>query len=534
MVILLILDGWGIAKDSDSNAISLARPVNFNTLQNEYLSGELRAAGEAVGLPEGEDGNSEVGHLNLGIGRVALQELSKINLAIVDGSFFQNQAFLKVIDHVKRNNGRLHLIGVIGSGGVHAFNDHLFALMRLAKTSGIEKLYLHLITDGRDSPPTEAKTHILAIEKELKLMQLGEIATVMGRYYAMDRDLRWERTQAAYEALVGFDHDYAEDAIEAVEKSYQNHLTDEFIKPTQIGKKPEDSRLKDNDGLIFFNFRVDRARQLTKALVLPNFEKLKFKLKGFDPYDKYKESHILTTEGEGTFKRKLILENLKVATMTQYEDGLPVEVAFTPEVFKNSLGEVVSKSQKKQIRIAETEKERFVTFYFNGRNEAPFVGEDRLKIESPKVPTYDMQPEMATPEIAAKTAEAIKSRKYDLVVVNFACPDMVAHTGNIEATKKAILAADKGIKKISEAALATNSTLIITADHGNAEELRDLENGEMDTEHSVNPVPVIIVNHKYKRKKKMKLQGVLADVAPTILKLLQIENPVEITGKSLL
>ena len=532
-VVLLILDGWGIAPESNGNAIEVARKPNFDALLHDYPNSVLKAAGEAVGLPKDEDGNSEVGHLNIGAGRVVMQSLPRINLSIVNGSFFNNAALVRAVEHAQADDGRMHLMGLIGSGGVHAYNDHLYALLQMVKKSGIKKLFLHLFTDGRDSPPTEAKVHIQKLSEELKRIQLGEISTLMGRYYAMDRDLRWERTEKAYIALTEVIDNRVSDPVVALEESYARNVTDEFLEPVQTGQNPEDSRIKDGDAVVFFNFRIDRPRQLTKALVLPKFEETAMVIKGFDPYEtEFYKKHLVATPENTPFKRKVVLNNLIMVTMTEYEPGLPVEVAFPRIVIGRTLGEVVSETGIRQLRLAETEKERFVTFYFNGGTDRVVKGEDRLMVPSPKVETYDLEPEMSTAEITYELESKLDSGQYGFVVVNFACPDMVAHTGNKEATIKAIEAADIAIGKIAEKVRELGGVLLITADHGNAEELINGDGHQVDTEHSSNPVPFIFVWDD--RHEELTVNnGVLADIAPTILKIMGIKQPEEMTGTAL-
>ena len=532
-VVLLILDGWGIAPKNSGNAIEMANKPNFERLLREYPNSQLEASGEAVGLPKGEDGNSEVGHLNIGSGRVVMESLPRINLSIVNGSFFENEALLKAIGQAKKNNSRLHLLGLIGSGGVHAYNDHLYALLQLAKKHDIKNLFLHMITDGRDSPPTEGKIHIRKLMDELELLRIGSIATLMGRYYAMDRDLRWERTRLAYEALTEVIDNKETDPLLALEKSYELGITDEFVKPVQIGENTADSRIQDGDGVIFYNFRIDRPRQLTKAFVMDDFEKTAMIIKGFDSYDdRGKKKEIVATPENTPFKRKIVLKNIVMTTMTEYEPGLKTEVAFPPQVLENTLGEVVARAGIRQLRVAETEKERFVTYYFNGGVNKVFEGEDRLIVPSPKVETYDLEPEMSTPEIVYETQIRLEKEDYGLVVINFACPDMVAHTGDIKATIKAIEAADEGLGKIAKLVKEKNGVLIITADHGNAEELVNSDGKQIDTEHSTNPVPIVLVWDN--RPEALSLRrGVLADVAPTILKIMGLAQPKEMDGKPL-
>jgi len=536
-VVLLILDGWGIAPPGPGNAIAHANTPFFNQLNAAYPHTQLTASGEAVGLPHGEDGNTEVGHINLGAGQIVFQDLPRINTAIADGSFFQNQALLQAVNHAKKNNSSLHLLGLIGSGGVHANNEHLFALIKFVSHQKVSRLSLHLITDGRDSPPTTSQIYIAEVKKHLQTTGIGTIASVIGRYYAMDRDFRWARTEKAYRCLtegVGLKATTPEAAIQA---SYQQQKTDEFVEPTNIvdAQGQPLSLIQDNDAVIFYNFRVDRPRQLTKAFVLKDFETKANDL-AFDPHsDKYLKTHLpykITTTPP--FKRSKILSNLLFVTMTEYQKGLPVHVAIEPLKVNYPLARIISENNLRQLHMAETEKERFVTYYFNGLRDQAFPGEDWGIIPSPKVATYDLQPAMSTPEITQKLIEKLKLRQYHFIVVNIACPDMVGHTGNIEAAKKACQAADQALSKIIPTILAVNGTAIITADHGNTEELINLQTGEIDTEHSTNPVPLIIVAKQFQGTQRKLIPGVLADIAPTVLKLLNIPKPGQMTGKSLL
>lgn len=531
-VVLLILDGFGIAPPSSGNAISLAKKPNYDSLLQNYPNTQLQAAGEAVGIPKEEDGNSEVGHLNIGAGRIILQHLPRINLSIVDGSFFVNEAIVAAIKRAQSGKP-LHLMGLIGSGGVHAYNDHLYALLQLAKKAGLTKVYLHLFTDGRDSPPTEAKIMVRKLETELKVMGIGEIVTLIGRYYAMDRDLRWERTEIAYKGLTEMVNNRTATTEEALERSYQKGITDEFLEPTQIGADPMATRIKDGDAVIFFNFRIDRPRQLTKAFVMSNFETTAMIIKGFDSYEtKFHKKHVRLTPENTPFKRRVVLKDLVFVTMTEYEPGLPALVAYPPTVIPKTFGEVIAETGVRQLRLTETEKERFVTFYFNGGTNMAFKGEDRLMIPSPKVATYDLQPEMATPLITSTLIEQLSNKQYAFYVVNFACPDMVAHTGLIPPAVKAIEAVDLAIGQIVAKVRELGGVLVITADHGNAEEMFNGGGNDADTEHSTNPVPFVLVWDK--RPSDLKLNtGVLADVAPTILKIMGIKQPSEMDGVSL-
>ncbi len=534
-LVLLILDGWGIAPPGPGNAISQAKIPNFTRLTQNFPSTHLLAAGEAVGLPKGEDGNTETGHLNLGAGRIVYQDLPRINQTIADGSFFQNETFLQAINHAKNFHSHLHLLGLIGIGGVHSNIEHLLALLQLIKKQQFSDVLLHLFTDGRDSPITSGSTLINQIENQLKTIGIGKIATLMGRYFAMDRDLRWERTEKAYTALTegkGLDANSAEEAIKA---SYARQVTDEFIEPTiildHVGKPLP--RIADNDAVIFFNYRIDRTRQLTKAFVLPSFENLTTPT-SFDPYAvKYNHKHPIPTISSQPFPRQTRLFNLFFVTMTEYEKGLPARIAFPPQIIVNPLGEVVANQKLKQLRITETEKERFVTYYFNGQREDPFFEEDRIILPSSKVATYDSKPEMSTSQITDTLLEHSASGEYSLIVVNLANADIVGHTGNLTATIKGCEAIDQAIGRIVPTILGQEGTIIITADHGNAEEMIDNTTGETETEHSANPVPLILVSDKFVNRNISLQPGILGDVAPTILKVLNLAKPLEMTGREL-
>jgi 2,3-bisphosphoglycerate-independent phosphoglycerate mutase len=532
-LVWVILDGWGEAEGGPGNAIAMARKPNMSALVDKYPHTLLEAAGEAVGMPNGEDGNSEVGHLNLGAGRIVPQSLVRINMSIVDGSFFQIPAFLQAIEHVKANASDLHLLGMVGTGSVHAYIDHLYALLQLAKKNQVARVYIHLITDGRDSSPRAGKGIVNRLEIELANLQLGQIATIMGRYYALDRDLRWERTQQAYVALTDPASSQMSDPDSVFETFYNQKITDEFISPTIVGPNPDKSRIKDNDAVIFFNFRIDRPRQLTKAFVLENFETDAATPRGFDPYEtKYYHTHHYSTTASKPFQRSHVLKNLFFVTMTQYEPGLSVKEAFPPVELPQTFGEIVSLAGLRQVRIAESEKERFVTYYFDGGKNIRFDNQDVLIIPSPSVPTYDQKPEMATEKLASTLVELLQNSKNDVYIVNFAAPDMVGHTGDLEATVRAVEAVDKAVGIIYPAVLKAGGALIITADHGNAEEVLT-RLGEVDTEHSVNPVPFILVSNQPPSELNLPL-GILADVAPTALKLIGLKVPPQMTGSTLI
>lgn len=537
-VVLIILDGWGLAPAGPGNAISQASLPNFNRIWASYPHTKLSASGEPVGLPRGERGNSETGHLNLGAGRIVYQDLPRINMSIADGSFFKNSAFLEALNHVKRHNSNLHLMGLIGQGGVHSSNDHLFALIHLAKEGGIKNLFLHLFTDGRDSPPTSARLYLTQVEEKLKTVKMGEIASISGRYFALDRDNRWERTQKAYEAMVMAKGPSATSAQSAVETAYNNGKTDEFIEPTVI--LTQDNRpvgqVHDNDAVIFYNFRIDRPRQLTKAFVLPDLEKALMVKPHFDPYTEkyYKKTYVDIPAVKKTFTRGEALANLFFVTMTEYERGLPATVAFPPTTINMTLARVISEGGLRQLHITETEKERFVTYYFNGQREDPHSAEDWIIIPSPKVSTYDLRPEMSAQEITKIVLERLSSRIYNFILINFANPDMVGHTGVIPAGVTACEVVDTCLGKIVNAALALGGTCIVTADHGNVEEMINPITGGVDTEHSTNSVPLIIVDKKYQGDTRELSSGILADVAPTVLSSLGIPKPGEFGGRSLI
>jgi len=536
-VILVILDGWGIAPDSPGNAVTNASLPNFNSYWSSFPHTQLVASGEAVGLPMEEKGNSETGHLNLGAGRIVYQDLPRINMAIADGSFYKIPAFLKAIRHTQEKNSNLHLLGLIGQGGVHSNIQHLFALLRLAKEKGVKKVFLHLFSDGRDSPPTSTVSFVNQVKQAISQIGVGEIATLMGRYYGMDRDYHWERTEIAYRALVYGEGIKSNNLEEAIRNSYNEGVTDEFIKPIIcLGKdnKPL-PRIGKSDAVIFFNFRVDRPRQLTKAFVVEDFKSLIGQKAVFDPYtERYFKRTYVPRQIESVFDRGPKIPDLFFVTMTEYEKGLPVEVAFPPITVPLPLGRVLAERNLRQLRLTETEKERFVTYYFNGQRERPFLGEDRIIIPSPDVPTYDLKPEMSSFEITDVLLKKVKEKTYDFILVNFACPDMVGHTGVLEAGIKACEAVDICLKKIVTTIRNLGGTLVITADHGNIEEMINLRTGQVDTEHSNNPVPFIVVSNKFLGKPVKLPSGILADVAPTILELLEINKPTQFSGRSLL
>lgn len=542
LVILTVLDGWGIAAPGAGNAISQANTINMNRFMATYPHTQILASGEAVGLPRGEVGNTETGHLNLGAGRIVYQDLVRINLSIADGSFFKNQVLLSAIEHAKNNNSNLHLMGLIGAGGVHSNIEHLYALIELAKRQEFTKIFIHLFTDGRDSPPTAAKSYIAQLRSVIQREGIGTIASIMGRYWAMDRDLRWDRTGKAYFALTrGMGH-LVKTPEEAIDFSYSEGKTDEFIDPSVItgnDSKPV-GLIKDNDAVVFFNFRIDRPRQLSRAFVLDDFTKANADW-GFDPYlVKYSKSHLAQSvpQIQPPFNRGPRLNNLFFVMMTEYGKSLVdngAKVAFPPEAVDVPLGRVISEAEFKQLRCAESEKERFVTFYFNGQHETSYQGEDRIIVPSPKVPTYDLKPEMSAGELTDAVLTRLREfQDYRFVLINFANADMVGHTGNIGAATKACQFVDDCLGKLANWVEAYDATMIITADHGNAEEMIDSTTGEIETEHSANPVPFIAISKALMGHPQVLTSGILADVAPTILKLLGLEVPGVMTGRNLL
>ncbi|MCS7092309.1 MAG: 2,3-bisphosphoglycerate-independent phosphoglycerate mutase [Patescibacteria group bacterium] len=531
-VLLVILDGWGIAPAGPGNAISKASTIVMDKLWNNYPHCCLLASGEAVGLPEGEDGNTETGHLNLGAGSVVYQDLQRINIAIKDGSFFKNQVLLSAIEHTKKNNSTLHYMGLIGAGGVHSNMKHLSALIDLAASQGVKKLSLHLFTDGRDSPPMSAISYIDDIQRQLKERRVGVIASVMGRYWAMDRDQRWDRTIRAYDALTLGRGNLAFNVTQAISEFYEKGITDEFIEPTifvDADSRPL-SLISDDDSIVFFNFRIDRPRQLTK-LFISSDEKI---FGGI-----YPNSQVQETKMHIGFlpRREKKLNNLYLVTMTDYgqhlkEDG--AHPAFPPQIVDFPLSGVISASGFTQLKITESEKERFVTFYFNGLRENPYEGEKRIIVPSPKVATYDQKPEMSAYEITDTLLQEMSKENYKFIVVNFPNADMVGHTGNIGACVKAVEVLDQCLGRLANFVTAYGGTMVVTADHGNAEEMINLETGAIDTEHSTYPVPFIVVSDSLKDRDYKIPDGRLCDVAPTIIALLKLTKPVSMQGRNLL
>jgi 2,3-bisphosphoglycerate-independent phosphoglycerate mutase len=540
-VILAVMDGWGLAPAGPGNAISLANTANITRLTASFPHTQLKASGDAVGLPRGEAGNTETGHLNLGAGRIVYQDLERINMAIADGSLFENKTLSNCIEHAKRNNSNLHYLGLLGAGGVHSNIEHLFALIHFAKVKDFKRLFLDIITDGRDSPPTASLSYIKNLRNVIQKEGIGQISSIMGRYYAMDRDRRWDRTQKAYEALTEGKGLLVKTPEEAVSLSYSEGKTDEFIEPCLISNSQgvPTALIKDNDSVVFFNFRIDRPRQLTSAFVVEDFDTSSLAL-DFDPYlEKYKMTHLVSkvSSYQQVFKRHLKLKNLFFATMTEYSKSLVeagTKVIISPDRVEIPLGRVLSENGLRQLRIAESEKERFVTFYFNGQRETPFAGEERIIVPSPNVKTYDLKPEMSAIQLCDKVISNLQTNDYSFILVNFANPDMVGHTGNIGPAVKACEVVDECIGKISDCVLAYGGILLVTADHGNVEEMINLSTGQIDTEHSSFPVPFIAVSNKYIGKSQTLNEGILADIAPTVLKLLNISVPSAMTGRNLL
>jgi len=539
-VILTILDGWGIATPGPGNAITLANTPNMRAYWASYPHTQLDASGQAVGLPRGEVGNTETGHLNIGAGRIVYQDLARINMAIADGSFYENKELLAAIDHARTNNSKIHLMGLVGAGGVHSNAEHLYALLHLMHKQNFTNVFVHVFTDGRDSPPSAAVSYISALTDVMKKEGVGQIASIMGRYWAMDRDHRWDRTLKAYHALTMGDGHLVKTAQEAIEDSYSRGQTDEFIEPSIISDaagKPL-ALIGDLDAVIFFNFRIDRPRQLSRSFLFGKEQNLASNW-GFDPYTvKYEKKH--ETEEKPTPaapERLKVLSNIFFATMTEYEKPLAIahaHIIFPPEQIAMPMGRVISSHGYRQLRASESEKERFVTFYMNGQDEAAYTGEERLIVPSPKVATYDLRPEMSARELTDAVIKKISSGGYKLVILNFANADMVGHTGNIDACKKAVEVVDECVGKLANFALSHGGSLFITADHGNAEEKINTHTGNISTEHSGNPVPFIAVAQKFLGKGTMMQTGVLADIAPTILTYLGLEIPTSMMGRNLL
>ncbi len=513
-VVLVIMDGWGVTAPSAGNAITNANLKYWDYLLANYPSALLQASGSAVGLPWGKMGNSEVGHLTIGAGRIYLQSLENINQKISDRSFFENQAFEKAFKHIKENNSKLHVMGLLGDGGVHAHQAHLMALMELINQAGLsEKTFLHLFLDGRDTAKDSGLGFMQELLSSAAKLNCCQLASVSGRYYAMDRNQNWDRTKKAYDVIAGHSNQSTEDALQAIRDSYNRGVYDEEFEPLFISRQGKRvAKVEENDAIIFFNFRSDRARQLTSAFVLDDFKE---------------------------FERGPKINNLLFVGFVEYKKGLPIEVAFPRSNIEYPLARVVSESGLKQLHIAETEKYAHVTFFINGLKEEPFIGEDRILIPSPAVSSYDQQPEMSAAQIKDKVLDAVGQNKYDLIVINFANPDMVGHTGNLQAGIRAVETTSQCLSEIAEKVLKMGGQLLVTADHGNVEEMINLETQQVDKEHSNFPVPVVLIKDEYKGKAPGKsnlelynseIKGALVDVAPTILKMLGLPKHKDMLG----
>ncbi|MGI6093802.1 MAG: 2,3-bisphosphoglycerate-independent phosphoglycerate mutase [Lachnospiraceae bacterium] len=504
--VLMILDGYGLNDTCEANAVCEGKTPVMDHLMSAYPFVKGYASGLAVGLPDGQMGNSEVGHLNIGAGRIVYQELTRISKEIEDGDFFQNEALLKAVRNAKENNSALHCMGLVSDGGVHSHNTHIYGLLELAKREGLSKVFVHCFLDGRDTPPTSGKDYVAELQDKMKEIGVGRVASVMGRYYAMDRDNRWDRVEKAYRALTLGEGEKAASGVCGIAASYEKEVTDEFVLPTVVEENGAPVGLiSDKDSVVFFNFRPDRAREITRAFVDEDFQ-------GFQREKKLDLTFVCFTEYD--------------ATITG------VEVAFRKVAINNTFGEYLAAHNMTQARIAETEKYAHVTFFFNGGVEEPNKGEDRILVKSPKVATYDLKPEMSAYEVCDKLVEAIKSDKYDVIIINFANPDMVGHTGVEAAAIKAIEVVDECVGKAVDAIKEVDGQMFICADHGNAEQLVDYETGAPFTAHTTNPVPFILVNAD--PAYRLREGGCLADVVPTLIELMGMEQPKEMTGRSLL
>ncbi|KAA3596122.1 MAG: 2,3-bisphosphoglycerate-independent phosphoglycerate mutase [Calditrichaeota bacterium] len=503
-VLLVILDGFGYNPGANGNAIENANPEFYNSLVKNYPFTTIDACGEQVGLPNGQMGNSEVGHMNIGSGRVVYQDITKIDLAIRDKSFFDNEVLVGLVNYAKSNKKPLHLIGLISDGGVHSSLEHLFALLELAKKNELTEVYIHCLTDGRDTSPTSGVEFIRQLHEKTLSLGVGKIASISGRYYGMDRDKRWDRVEKFYRVMIHGEGNSDDNPVSAMENSYKNDKTDEFVLPTVILEEGKPiAKISEGDAVFSFNFRSDRVREISEAINDENFNEF--------PTEKL---------------------NLHYATMTQYRSDFGFPIAFPPVSLKNILGGIIAERGMNQLRIAETEKYAHVTFFFNGGREEPFKNEDRILVPSPKVATYDLQPEMSAPEVTEKLLEAIESEKHDLIVLNYANPDMVGHTGFLDAATKAIQTVDNCLSQIIPAFLAKGGAVLLSADHGNSDEMIT-ENGDPMTAHSLNKVPFILIDENRKAS-KLRADGKLSDIAPTILDLMEIPQPEEMTGKSMI
>jgi 2,3-bisphosphoglycerate-independent phosphoglycerate mutase len=502
---LIILDGFGCRDEEKGNAVAQAKKPNFDRLWKEFPNSHLLASGEAVGLPDGQMGNSEVGHMNIGAGRIVYQNFTRVNLAIREGEFEKNETFLSAVDHVKKHDSSLHLFGLLSDGGVHSHITHMYALLRLAAEHGLKKVYVHGFLDGRDVGPQTAEIYINETLEKMKEYGVGEFATISGRYYSMDRDKRWERVEKCYRAMVYGEGPAYTNPLDVVKDSYEHKIYDEFVLPSVVTKENGEpaATIQDNDAVIFYNFRPDRAIQISNT----------FTNEDFRPFDRG-EKH-----PKGLF----------FVCLTHFSESVDGYVAFKPTGLDNTFGEVMAQNNLKQLRIAETEKYPHVTFFFNGGREEPFPGEERILINSPKVATYDLQPEMSAYEVTEALIKEIEADKFDVIILNFANPDMVGHSGMLEPTIKAIETVDECLGKVVDAILAKGGETIITADHGNADEVITIEGNPM-TAHTTNPVPVIVT----KPNIELRNDGILADLAPTLLHMLGLEKPAEMTGTSII
>lgn len=505
-VLLIILDGFGCRSERAHNAIALANKPNWSQLWNRYPHTLIHASETEVGLPKGQMGNSEVGHLNLGAGRVVYQEFTRIDHAIESGAFFANPMLKATIKDAKDRDGALHILGLLSDGGVHSHENHIHAMLKMAIDEGLRKIYIHAFLDGRDTPPKSAEINLNRMEDKIRALGCGRIASIIGRYYAMDRDRRWQRVKAAYDLLTQGKADYvAASALEGLEMAYARGETDEFVKATAIvpaGEKP--IRMEDGDAIVFMNFRSDRARQLSRTFIEPDFNE---------------------------FEREVVPKLSSYCTLTGYSDEFDVRVAFPPDRIRNGFGEYIANLGLHQLRIAETEKYPHVTFFFNGGEEVSYPGEDRILVPSPDVATYDLKPEMSAYEVTEKLVAAINSAQYDAIICNYANADMVGHTGDIEAARRAIEVIDECLGKVVDAQLARGGEVLITADHGNAEFMMDLEKGQPHTAHTINLVPLMYIG---KRRAELASTGALEDVSPTLLKMMGLPQPPEMRGVPLI
>lgn len=503
-VVLLILDGWGYSESTKNNAIYSAHKPNWDKIWNKYPHTLIRASESAVGLPADQMGNSEVGHLNLGAGRVVYQEISRIDHALKSGSFFTNGVLTQSVDSAVKNGKAVHIMGLLSDGGVHSMDTHIHAMVKLAADRGASKIYVHAFLDGRDTSPKSAEKYLNSLNQCLEEAGAGQVASIVGRYFAMDRDNRWDRVKSCYDVIAhGEAAFHATSALEGLQQAYDRGETDEFVTATAIHPKDQPAiRIEDGDSLIFMNFRSDRARQITQPFIEPDFD---------------------------CFERGVVPKLASFVSLTEYKSTFDVQVAFPPERLRNVFGAYISDLGLRQLRIAETEKYAHVTFFLNGGVEEPFPGEDRILVPSPDVATYDMQPEMNAPELTKKLIDAIKSDKYDAIICNYANPDMVGHTGKFDATVKAIEALDVCLGEVVDTILAVGGEALITADHGNAEQMCDEDTGQVHTAHTVNPVPFIYVG----REAELAPVGALSDVTPTMLYLMDIDKPAEMGGQSL-